>query len=102
MAEKIERRPFPESVSHIILTISQGCGPHSRVETLAQLIKTTQIENGHDEISEAWRKLISYLHIYNDLGVLEALKESKIEAEAETRQQQETEQRLMREDALEH
>jgi len=101
MSEKIERRPFHETIVDAICRDRMGAG----LSTIAWLLMETKIPKGHDEIVTALRERLHGIDhrpinsFWTDV-VLDVL-EQKREAEAEARQRQEIEQRLIREDALE-
>jgi hypothetical protein len=80
--QKTPRRPFHESVIEAINRPSSGkTRALHRMDCLADLIKTTKIPAGHDEIIEAWKKRCQELSWSEEsFGVIADLLEQKREA----------------------
>ena len=77
MSETKIRRPFHETIVEAVHKASD-----EQMECLAEIIKTTKIPKGHDEIAAAWSQRRSELNWGEDksLGVRVNLLEQKQEA----------------------
>lgn len=79
MSEKIERRPFHETVVEGIEKLPE-C---SDMEFLNFLLQNTKIPNNHDAILSAYKKCCVFMGDIADLDVLDSIFEQKREAAAE-------------------
>jgi hypothetical protein len=66
-------KPFHESIVDAIKQAELSF----HFQILAQIIKTTKIPKGHDEILAAWERQISEAGLNNDLDVIASVLEQK-------------------------
>lgn len=100
MSEKVERRPFHETIVDYIECYTDY---EEDLAPLGDLLMATKIPKNHDAIIAAWKKTIEGVADENGFltSVLADIEEQKREAEAKTQCKQETEFRQILADARE-